>query len=725
MTTTMDSMERHEENVPVVNSPFNLQTYQRRLRHLQSIAVRTLSCPQDPNLDFCSLQVFFTLHENEKSKAFFTSEKITGSLNPTWQSFDLHNLNHEIDLTSKSVIVRVWLCQNEVNKVKIECHVWLNGLVFFADKIGGIKHPANTFLFGLHNHYYVYYNASLPSPHLEQHISDKEVPKGNIPAVVNVDQSHIRLSYNLSSLARIHTVKRAIKQTSAGVNRIYSNIEDKLLTSTECTEKLSQREMLEMKVRQLKQELLWQTQQKQLEEDKLERLKEEYEIKWQKLKKDCSNLSPRGNQCEENRTLHIQSREMLVKENAQVQYRRKQIISEMAQYIYPISQDDKHNYSIVKVKLPNAEDYQNQDEARIAVGLGFTCHLTIMLSNFMDMPLRYPMKYRGSRSVIFDHVHSKLAEKDREFPLFRSKEKFQFNYAVFLLNKNISQLRFYCGLATQDLRQTLPNLKSFLEQKLGIRPMGSLDYKGLPSSASVKGSKSSRNSLNLSSQDSSSRRKKDYDNSGAPSSAQSSIRGDENSTIGDVMTDTGVSDSSKIHPFHSQTSDSILPQHVLKVQNKFQAIKNSGSNGYREDSDGEDLFKPSNDNFFQVTISSEASAFRNSVASATLPIDVNVVIPTSDNLTDNDQRTFKLIRSPALPVTNSRPSGKSLNSSTDDENMSRNDTGSSCQFADVNNSYNQSYSSLESSVTSSDFKHGLSVLENQGLVASVEKMSID
>ena len=36
---------------------------------------------------------------------------------------------------------------------------------------------------------------------------------------------------------------------------------------------LSQREMLEMKVRQLRQELLWQTQRRQLEEDKLGALK--------------------------------------------------------------------------------------------------------------------------------------------------------------------------------------------------------------------------------------------------------------------------------------------------------------------------------------------------------------------------------------------------------------------------------------------------------------------
>lgn len=41
----------------------------------------------------------------------------------------------------------------------------------------------------------------------------------------------------------------------------------------------------------------------------------------------------------------------------------------------------------------------------------------------------------------------------------------QFNYAVYLLNKNIAQLRLLCGLQTPDLRATLNNLLTFLQGK--------------------------------------------------------------------------------------------------------------------------------------------------------------------------------------------------------------------------------------------------------------------
>jgi len=54
------------------------------------------------------------------------------------------------------------------------------------------------------------------------------------------------------------------------------------------------------------------------------------------------------------------------------------------------------------------------------------------------------------------------------FPLFsRGKDKLQFNYGVYLLNKNIAQLRWYFSLPTQDLRATLPNLTALLHFRPG------------------------------------------------------------------------------------------------------------------------------------------------------------------------------------------------------------------------------------------------------------------
>ena len=59
--------------------------------------------------------------------------------------------------------------------------------------------------------------------------------------------------------------------------------------------------------------------------------------------------------------------------------------------------------------------FPGQDETMIAVGLGYSCHLTIKMSQILGLPLRHPMENRSSRSVIYDQVHSKLADKDREW----------------------------------------------------------------------------------------------------------------------------------------------------------------------------------------------------------------------------------------------------------------------------------------------------------------------
>lgn len=78
---------------------------------------------------------------------------------------------------------------------------------------------------------------------------------------------------------------------------------------------------------------------------------------------------------------------------------------------------------------------------------------------------------RGSKYSVFTHLQTSdplvtLMHRIFRFPLFaRSKDKLHFRYAVYLINKNIAQLRWYCGLPTTDLRATLPNLATLINIK--------------------------------------------------------------------------------------------------------------------------------------------------------------------------------------------------------------------------------------------------------------------
>ena len=53
----------------------------------------------------------------------------------------------------------------------------------------------------------------------------------------------------------------------------------------------------------------------------------------------------------------------------------------------------------------------------------------------------------------------------------KGKDRLYFEYAVYLLNKNIAQLRWLCGLNTTDLAATLPNLSSLLQHLLALPHM--------------------------------------------------------------------------------------------------------------------------------------------------------------------------------------------------------------------------------------------------------------
>ncbi|KAK3754006.1 hypothetical protein QZH41_007678 [Actinostola sp. cb2023] len=160
-------------------------------------------------------------------------------------------------------------------------------------------------------------------------------------------------------------------------------------------------------------------------------------------------------------------KESLLKLNAQLNMRKRQLACELT-YIYPIVQLDSKDFFICGVRLPNSEsdEFFATDDETLSCSLGYACHLVYMISKILEVPQRYAMNPMGSRSTIMDFTIEKVADKDKEFPLHtKGKEKIQFYYGIFLLNKNIAQLRQYCNLGTPNLRNTLPNIKDTLETK--------------------------------------------------------------------------------------------------------------------------------------------------------------------------------------------------------------------------------------------------------------------
>lgn len=74
----------------------------------------------------------------------------------------------------------------------------------------------------------------------------------------------------------------------------------------------------------------------------------------------------------------------------------------------------KYKLSLLCYILYDVYPVPAMDEETLSVALGYTCHVVSMIAQFLDLPLRYSMNSRGSRSTVKDFAIEKVAEKDRE-----------------------------------------------------------------------------------------------------------------------------------------------------------------------------------------------------------------------------------------------------------------------------------------------------------------------
>ncbi|KAM4701521.1 UV radiation resistance-associated gene protein isoform 2-T2 [Discoglossus pictus] len=430
-----------------------LHSQQRRLRHLRNIAARNIVNKNGYRL----LDTYFTLHlcpdDTKIYREIYKSEVIKDSLNPTWRSLDFGLMPDRLDTSVSCFVVRIWGGKNEDYRLLIEWKVNLDGLKYLGPQIHACNQ--NEIIFGLNDGYY---GASFES----KNSADSQRNS------LQVDQSAVRNSYGVFSLLRLHRAQCAIKQTQVTVQKIGREIEEKLRLTSSSNKLKKESECLHLKILVLQDEL--ERQKKALgrevellnkEHKALNERRNTFNLEQEKLQTQNDSLTQLRKEC-------TAKRELFLKTNAQLTIRCRQLLSELS-YIYPIDVDQK-DYFICGVKLPNSEDFQAKDDGSIAAALGYTAHLVSMISFFLQVPLRYPILHKGSRSAIKDNINDRLTEKEREFPLYpKGGEKLQFDYGVYLLNKNIAQLRYQHSLGTPDLRQTLPNLKSFMEHGLMVR----------------------------------------------------------------------------------------------------------------------------------------------------------------------------------------------------------------------------------------------------------------
>ncbi|XP_062231718.1 vacuolar protein sorting 38-like [Phragmites australis] len=135
-------------------------------------------------------------------------------------------------------------------------------------------------------------------------------------------------------------------------------------------------------------------------------------------------------------------------------------------------------WQFVKHKT-KCKSYRDKDLQRSAAVLGYVAHAVLLIASYLDVPLRYPLRFGGSRSYVSDCLpsaetasvasvgHPSINNTDSkltEYPLFlecQEDDSTKASYAIYLLHKDTEQLLNYIGEESSG-RHIFGNLRELI-----------------------------------------------------------------------------------------------------------------------------------------------------------------------------------------------------------------------------------------------------------------------
>lgn len=124
------------------------------------------------------------------------------------------------------------------------------------------------------------------------------------------------------------------------------------------------------------------------------------------------------------------------------------------------------------------QSYSHKELQRSAAVLGYAAHAVLLIASYLDVRLRYPLHFGGSRSYVSDRLPSDEAasvasaehrgvnsndSKLTDYPLFLEfqDDSTKASYAIYLLHKDTEQLLDYIGAESSE-RNVFGNLRELI-----------------------------------------------------------------------------------------------------------------------------------------------------------------------------------------------------------------------------------------------------------------------
>ncbi|KAH6853176.1 UV radiation resistance protein and autophagy-related subunit 14-domain-containing protein [Chaetomium sp. MPI-CAGE-AT-0009] len=419
-------------------------TARRRSTNVPSASLATRQKKFEGAFDSKLADAFFSLHVEGENEPIYISEVEERATNFDFRLFELADLDSAIT-QSPQVTVKVWAKRNDTWTALREDAVDLRGLNWLGS-LQNVQFPPNSLVFHLVDGIYSLDLSGKPAP-----------PKHTAAAPTS--------SYN--ALMRLATLDNSVQDALATRELLTQQIND-LLDREAKNEVPEAEDTLALTNKYLSQ----QRRAVALATKRNNDLKTSIAARKEAIAQGRAAQAKAAKDVENAAEKLSQSQALLTKTQADIRGQRRRICDDLSRIynITPVPLGPPLSFQICGLPLPNttydsAAKSPALSEDALSAALGHVAHLTDALQYYLSVPLPYPIRPFGSRSSIRDDI-SQLPDPQREFPLYvprgGSAAHFRFDYAWFLLNKDVEALCSSQALRVVDIRHTLPNLKYLL-----------------------------------------------------------------------------------------------------------------------------------------------------------------------------------------------------------------------------------------------------------------------
>ncbi|CAG8051831.1 unnamed protein product [Penicillium olsonii] len=395
---------------------------------------------------------FFSLHCDGIEEPVYISEVVERANNPSFQAFDLNLCGPHVSRMDE-LTLKIWTKTAEMPQhiLLVEMQVHLRSLQFLGKTLESFHQPlpANSILFHFSDG--VYSNLTdLPPTETPLQTTGQKVAAGGTVLPSSPYDALMKLA-NLDECVQDALATR--QKLEAQISSILQQNEGPMNTVSAAAESLEKLALTKGYVAMERKRVRAATKHK---EDLIASIK----ARKQAMEQGRTSQAKIHSHLPEAQERLVSS-EQLLNQNAEEMKGQTRRIAEDLLTVYPIEpiSDKPLAFTIAGLALPNS-CFEDIDREVVAAALGHTVHLVYLLSFYLSAALPYPVNANGSTSFIQDPISASLSA--RTYPLYPVSVQYRFEYAVFLLNKDIEYLLSKKGLRVLDIRHTLPNLKYLL-----------------------------------------------------------------------------------------------------------------------------------------------------------------------------------------------------------------------------------------------------------------------